>query len=84
MLYSRFKNLLTEGLVRVVGRPDGIHIETYTLTHSLMKQMLIRNERLRLASYQAGQKTRPDPQLAFQAFPCSYFWRFARGSVYTF
>ena len=63
MLYSRFKNLLTEGLVRVVGRPDGIHIETYTLTHSLMKHMLTRNERLRLASYQAGQKTRPDLQL---------------------
>tara|TARA_R110001599_G_scaffold291176_4_gene494612 strand:+ start:23057 stop:23245 length:189 start_codon:yes stop_codon:yes gene_type:complete len=56
MLYTQFEKLLTKGLVRVVGRPDGIHIETYALSHSLMKYMLTRNERLRLASYQADKR----------------------------
>ena len=60
MFYSTCHALLVKGLIRVEGRPDGIHVVARSFKHRLLVKCLSRNERLMLAGLQAERRRRDE------------------------
>ncbi|TVP88883.1 MAG: hypothetical protein EA348_09665 [Pseudomonadaceae bacterium] len=76
MFYSKCQALLVKGLIRVEGRPDGIHIVARTFKHRLLAKCLNRNERLMLAGLQAERRRQAEmapqasqPEVQAQVLP---------------
>lgn len=66
MFYSTCQTLLVKGLIRVEGRPDGIHVVARSFKHRLMVKCLNRNERLMLAGLQAERRQQAEQQAQAQ------------------